>query len=395
MERRPLTICAIGSSGSSHVVSRVKCFAERGHRVFLICESRNGIDGVTELVPSGRSIRGLRSMSLLMNVPKLIRQCRPDVIHVHFAYNPLAWMALAADYHPLVVSVMGGDVLFDEQGSPTSSGRRLTLRLLERADLITSKSGFLIDVLDRLGGFGAKAMKVVWGVDLKHFRRLDAGRLRTALGIGREDRVILSPRILQRFYNVHLIVEAMPRIVAAVPGARLLITEYQADVGYREEIVRRVRALGLEERVRFVGHVPYADMPQYYSLADVTVGVPPSDGLPQTLLEAMACGSPSILSRLARYEELVTHGESAYFVDLTPEDIADGVIRVLGDAALRERIASVGREIVGTHADLGRDVDRVESKYYELSSVAERRRREYGRRAGILVEVARHLATRR
>src|SRR5689334_5470101 len=395
MERRPLRICAIGSSTSSHVVSRVKRFADRGHHVFLISDTRSGLDGVTELVPSARPIRGLRSLSLLLGVPKLIRECRPDVIHVHFAYSPFAWMAMVADRHPLVVSVMGGDILFDEQGSPTASGRRLTRRLLDSADLITSKSAFLIDVLDRLGGFGAKAMKVVWGVDLKHFRRVDAGGLRTTLGLRREDRVILSPRILQRFYNVHLIVEAMPRIAAAVPGSRLLITEYQADLAYRDEILRRVRALGLEDCVRFVGHVPYADMPQYYSLADVAVGVPPSDGLPQTLLEAMACGAPSIVSRLSRYEELVTHGESAYFVDLTPESIADGVIRVLQDAALRERIASMGRAIVATHADFDRDVDRVEMKYYELSTAGKRRRARYGRRAGILVDVARHLATRR
>src|SRR5260370_1112213 len=80
-----------------------------------------------------------------------------------------------------------------------------------------------------------------------------------ALGLAREERVIVSPRILQRFYNVHLIVEAMPRIVAAIRGARLLITEYQADVAYRDEIFRRVRALGLKEHVRFVGHVPYAE----------------------------------------------------------------------------------------------------------------------------------------
>ena len=395
MERRPLTICAIGSSSSAHVVSRVKCFADRGHRVFLICDSRAGIEGVTELVPSGRPIRGLRSLSLLSSVPGLIRRCRPDVIHVHFAYSPLAWMAVVADRHPLVVSVMGGDVLFDEQGIPTPSGRRLTLRLLESADLITSKSDFLIGVLDRLGGFGAKAVKVVWGVDLKHFRRVDAGGLRAALGLAREDRVILSPRILQRFYNVHLIVEAMSRIVATIRGARLLITEYQADAGYRDEIFRRVKALGLEEHVRFVGHIPYAEMPQYYSLADVTVAVPPSDGLPQTLLEGMACGAPSILSRLARYEELVTDGESAHFVDITPESIADGVIRMLGDAVLRERIVGIGREIVVTHADFDREVDRVEARYYELSGAGKRRPHGYVERARILSEVARHLATRR
>jgi len=136
-------------------------------------------------------------------------------------------------------------------------------------------------------------------------------------------------------------------------------------------------------------------MPQYYSLAEAAVAVPPSDGLPQALLEGMACGVPSILSRLARYEELVTHGESAYFVDVTPESIADGVIRMLGDATLRERIAGIGREIVATHADFDREVDRVEAKYYELSGAGRRRPRRYAERARILGEVARHLATRR
>src|SRR5215813_10692180 len=112
MGRAPLTICAIGSSTSTHVVSRVRCFAERGHRVFLISDARAGIEGVTELVPGegwplaravkaavervGRrplpNLRGLRSA---LGVPGLIRRCRPDVVHVHYAYSPLAWMAAA------------------------------------------------------------------------------------------------------------------------------------------------------------------------------------------------------------------------------------------------------------------------------------------------------------
>jgi glycosyltransferase involved in cell wall biosynthesis len=381
----------------------------------LICDSRAGIEGVTELVAPealgdkmrllraldtaslwlrGRPIWRLRLLSVVLNVARLIRRCRPDIVHVHYAYNLSAWLAMLAEHHPLVVSVMGGDVLFDEQGSPTPSGRRLTLRLLESADLITSKSDFLVQVLDRLGGFGSKAIKVVWGVDLKRFRRVDAGGLRATLGFGPEDRVILSPRILQRFYNVHVIVEAMPRIVTAIPGARLLITEYQADLAYRDEISRRVDALGLGKHVRFVGSVPHDEMPQHYSLAEVTVGVPPSDGLPQTLLEGMACGVPSILSQLRRYEELVTHGESAFFVDISPESIADGVIRLLEDAALRERIASTGREIVAKHADFDRDVERVEGKYYELLSTSRRRGRGFIGRARIMGEVMRHLMRR-
>jgi glycosyltransferase involved in cell wall biosynthesis len=415
VERRPLTICAIGSSNSTHVVSRVKCFADRGHRVFLICDSRAGIEGVTELVAPealgdqvrflraldsaslwlrGRPIWRLRMLSVVLNVVRLIRRCRPDIVHVHYAYNPSAWLAMLAEYHPLVVSVMGGDVLFDEQGSPTPSGRRLTRRLLESADLITAKSEFLIGVLDQLGGFAGKAIKVVWGVDLKHFRRVDAGGLRTTLGLEPEDRVILSPRILQRFYNVHLIAEAMPQIVEKVPRARLLITEYQADPAYRAEISRRVETLGIGKHVRFVGSVPHDEMPQYYSLAEVTVAVPPSDGLPQTLLEGMACGAPGILSRLPRYEEIVAHGESAYFVDISPDSIANGVVCMLDDASLRGRIASTGREIAAIQADFARDVDRVEMKYYELLART-RRRPGLIRRARMIGEMVRYLTTKR
>src|SRR5262245_23248933 len=126
MRRRPLTICAVGSSTSSHVVSRLKCFAQRGHKVFLICEVRAGIEGVTELVPSeaigaqvpivralnsaslrlrGRPLRGVSLLGLLLSFPELIRRCQPDIVHVHYAYSVWAWMATVANRHPLVVSV--------------------------------------------------------------------------------------------------------------------------------------------------------------------------------------------------------------------------------------------------------------------------------------------------
>ena len=62
------------------------------------------------------------------------------------------------------------------------------------------------------------------------------------------------------------------------------------------------------------------------------------------------------MSRLPRYEEMVTHGESAYFVDISPDSIADGVVRMLDDASLRGRIASTGREIAVIQADFARDV---------------------------------------
>lgn len=411
-----LTICAVGSSGSTHVVSRVKCFAELGHQVYLICEQVMGLEGVIEIVPQAlptpalsRIIKVIETVStrffkksiaryadtiyLLLNFIHILKQHQPDIVHVHFAYSIWGWMAAVANRHPLVVSVMGGDILFDEQGSPTPRGKWLTLQLLKRADLITSKSDYLTSVLERLGGFHTKTIKVVWGVDLHRFQRVDATELRTTLGFDAKHRVILSPKILQPFYNVHLIVEAMPRIIAVYPDARLLITEYGADPGYHAQIVDRVEQLGLREYVTFVGHVPHHDMPLYYSLADVTVAVPSSDGLPQTLLEGMVCEVPNILSRLPRYEEIVTHEDSAYFVDTSPEGIAHSVIHLFSDCALAERMVHNSLAIVCAQADFANEVSRVESAYHSLLARLPKRRRRL-LRPRIFLEVLRYFYQR-
>lgn len=385
--RRPLRILAIGSSASNHVVNRVRCFGERGHEVFLLSELRSGVEGVTELVPSvasGRDewvrmmVRGLERLMhrkilgstamvrLLLDFRWLVNQANPDVIHAHYAYATWAWSAAVLGLKPLVVSVMGGDVLFEEQGSPTPRGIRLTKKLFHSADLITAKSNFLIDALNSLGGYGEKAIRVVWGVDPDVFKPLDAGALRAELGIAPDAKVVLSAKILAPFYNVDIIVEAMPKIVEQEPKAILVVTEYGATPDYRAKLDARIAALGLRRNVQFVGKVDYERMPAFYSMADVSVGIPKSDGLPQTLLEAMACGVPNVIGRLDRYDEIVRDGESAVFADIAPDGVADAVLRVLRDQPLSRRIADVGRKIVMEQANFPRDVQRVENAYYDL-----------------------------
>lgn len=381
----PLTLLTVGSSASTHVVNRVACFADRGHRVVHLDEKAVGMPGVEEVVlwdePMAKApwlLRRINELAVWLSFASagpvnlayqffaLLRRVRPDIVHVHYAHGDLAWLTAAVVRCPVVVSVMGGDVLFDEQGSWTPRGKWLTRTLLRRADLITSKSHFLTGVVDRIGGFASKTIRVVWGVRLSRFRRVDASGLRRRLGLPNGARVILSPKILQPFYNVHLLVEAMPAVVAAEPCAYLVVTEYGADPAYRARLAERATALGVTDRVVFAGHVEHDDMAAFYSLADIAVGVPESDGLPQTLLEGMACEVPNVLARLPRYEEIVRHGESAYFVETTPAGVAEGVVRLLRDETLRARIGRAGRAIVEREADFDAEVARVEASYREL-----------------------------
>jgi glycosyltransferase involved in cell wall biosynthesis len=192
--------------------------------------------------------------------------------------------------------------------------------------------------------------------------------LRDELGIPRDAKVVLSPKILSPFYNVDIMVESMAKVVEQEPAARLVVTEYGATPDYRLQLDHRIAALGLQQNVTFVGKIAHERMPLFYSMADVSVGIPKSDGLPQTLLEAMACGVPNVVGRLHRYGEIVQDGESALFADITPEGVADAVLRLLRNPELSRRVAEQGRKIVIEQANFPRDVAKVENAYYELTS---------------------------
>lgn len=378
---RQLTILAVGNGQSVHVARFAQRFAQRGNRVLLFTDSPSpsGIDDVTQLVavnPAERRpwllrlpppFRGALYHSLYaFELLRALRTYRPGIVHVYYAYSYFAWVAGVLGCRPLVVTTMGGDVLLDEQGAPGPIGKWLTARLLRQADYITSQSDFLSDEIGRLARVRDRTERVLWGVSPDEFQRRDASDLRRALGLAQEARIVLSPKILQPFYRVHLVVEAIAIVRRSIPGAVLVVSEYAADPSYRDKIAARVEELDLAGHVRFVGQIPYEEMPNYYSLADVSVGIPRSDSLPQSLFEAMACGTPMILSRLPRYEELVQHEQSAYFVDPEPATIAAGIVRLLDDAALHERIAAEGRRIVVEQANLNEEVARVEGRYREL-----------------------------
>jgi glycosyltransferase involved in cell wall biosynthesis len=384
-QARPLTILAVGIGESTHVATRTQWFANRGHKVFLLTTAphRPEIDGVVQLVvPADRlashtwlrrwpaPLRQVFSHFLgVMGFVRAFRISRPDVIHIHYAEQYYGWIASLLGSRPLVVTPMGSDVAaFEERDRPTNPGEWWTLRLFKAADYITPPSNFLVDVINRLGDFQDKTERIIWGVSLEKFRPRDASDLRRALDIEPGARVILSPKALLPFYRVHLIVEAMATVRRSFPDAVLVIAEYAADPAYRDLIERRSDGLGIGDNIRFAGEVSNDDMPTFYSMADVSVAIPPRDGMPVALLEAMACETPTILSRLKRYEEIVQHKESTYFVEPDPEALAAGIIRLLDDPQLRGRIVEQGRRIVAEQADLDEQAAIVERRYRTLTA---------------------------
>ncbi len=372
----------VGNGRTVHALVRGAAIAARGHAVRLVTLGpvldAPGLEVRTRPLPTSlpAAVRAARGFFHDLN------SFTPDLLHVHYAGGKLGTLATLSRVRPLVVTVMGGDVQPEQHagGLPPLEGRA-TRRLLEEADLILAKSDALRREIAAHGDFEGKIHTVRWGVDPERVRRSpDAARaLRAELRLRPEDRVVLSPRILRPLYNVHLLVEALPAILARVPETLLMLTEHRADDVYRAQLAARARALGVAERVRFVGALGQADMPAFYTLAEVMVSIPFSDGLPQSLFEAMACETPSVIGRLPAYAEIVDDGEHVVLADLEPSAIAKAVVRLLTDTPLAQRLTRASLARVREVASLPREAARVEGLYAELLQ-RPRRRAPLGRR---------------
>ena len=376
-----LRIALVGNGATVHALVRGGAIAALGHAVRLVTLGpvlpHAGIEVRTRPLPR-HPLEGFRAF---LSFQRDLRDFQPDLLHVHYAGGRLGSLALASGIRPLVVTVMGGDVQPEQHmGRATPLDHRTTKRLLREADLILAKSMSLRSDIARYGDYATKTETVRWGIETARFKR-DASlgqATRHKLGLPGGP-ILLSPRILRPLYNIHLIVEAMPEILARSPDALLVISRHREDPEYFEKLGRRVSALGIENHIRFIDPISYDDMPGLLSASSAVISVPFSDGLPQTLFESLASETPIVLGRLAAYEELVQDGREVLLADLNAPSIAARVSQLLGDTGLASRLCAHGLKRIQEEASLPDEARRVES-YYRRVLAAPRRSSPWGPR---------------
>lgn len=370
MER--LRLCFVGPAGSVVLQRWVEWFAARGHATTIV--TVEPADPLTapifrQIDVGGRT--GPRKLGRLISAVRMalvVRRLKPDVVHAQYLRG-LAWGMPLVGETPCVATPWGSDVLEEQGAFREGYSRRLTRAVLKRADLVTVHSEYMEAQVRPLMPAGKPMARIGWGVDLARFRPgLEVRPLRQQWEIPEVRRVIFSPRLARPFYRHEQVIRALPAVREQAPEALLVIVEHSADAEYVRGLRRLASDLGVADHVRFVGAIPYPEMPGWLNLADVAVMVPPSDGMPSTLLEAMACGAVPVLNRLPQYAELIRHGENGLFVEPGSGDLAGALVAVLSDAALRAQIARRNRETVAAVADQDREMNRMEEWYARLAT---------------------------
>lgn len=348
--------------GRTHLLEKWTRVAAAGHEVDLWAFGRQPVaewDPLAVHAPPHLPVRGLAgpsfSAALLASVLWHVRRRRPDALHIRLAQTtlPVAVALHRLTSVPIVVEVTGPIAeearLYGVSERKVALLRSLTGHALRTADAIVAVTDGIKRQLVAEYGIGDERVHVVGnGVNTDVFRPRPHAEARNRLGLPDSATIVGFVGNLHRWQGTEFLIEAAPLI----PIAEIHVV---GDGDTRAPLERAAERLGVRNRVRFHGQVPYRDVPDYIAACDVLVAplVPKPTGdsgyAPLKLYEYLASGRPVVASRLEGLEVVERENVGRLVPHADPGALARAVTEVLaGDrAALGERARRIAVERFG------------------------------------------------
>lgn len=282
---------------------------------------------------------------LVKDFTRVIREISPDVVHAG-PVQSAALIAAAGGTSPLVTMSWGSDLLRDAGRSPFT--RWATRFVLERTRLLYADCQAVVQRAAEVGFPRERCVVFPWGVDLDLFS--PAGEADLRIWLGWENAFILfSNRSFEPIYGVDLIARAFVQAAASNPQLRLLLL----GQGSQELTIRGIlEDGGVADRVYFAGQVSSEDLPEYYRTGDLYLSASHSDGSSVSLLEALACGRPALVSDIPGNREWILPDETGWlFPDGDAAALAEQILSIQADEPKRQEIARRSRRLAEERAD--------------------------------------------
>lgn len=360
--------------------------AETDHKIYYLRLERGSVQSEDRSLPPAVEIipwSGGQSPARLQDAPKLIFELRrilssirPDLVHAGPVQRS-AFLAALAGAQTLVSMSWGYDLLHDaERNRWWRAATRFTF----------SRSAAFVGDCETIRGlavkYGMDPDRIVtfpWGVDLAHFN--PDGR---TAPVASEVFNLLSTRSWSPIYGVETIARAFAEAASRIHGLRLAMIGSGPLVVKIQEILREFTAeaaidlaTGSErdqsllmppavpERVIFPGRISQAGLPRFYRSADLYVSASFSDGSSISLLEAMACGCPVLVSDIPGNREWVIPGVNGWL--FPPGDVpalAAAIEYAFENRACLAEMGRAARRTVEARADWERNFPKLLEAYH-------------------------------
>lgn len=353
------------------VVELAKGLSDRGHDVGVVA-FREPTPLTAELDPAAVRVHRLRTgrwnpAAAVRGLRRVIAEQRTQVVHAHLLFSTLSVAMLPGSANPPRRVVTYHGLVYDAY--PIDTLRRRGRRGLE-AGLMRGRFDAHVAVDAAVSDHVARHI----GIEPPPVIANGIGPAPVAWSPARSDGppVIVCAASMKPEKDHATLIGAARTLADRGLDFRLRLLGAGARL---DEVRAMVAVAGLDDRVEFVGSIAYDALLNEFAACDVGVLSSQHEGLPMVVLEALSVGAPFVATAVGGVPTLIDDGESGLLVPArTPDALADGLERMLGDRDLAARLGAAGRRSVTARFPVDATVDAYEAEYRRVLAEQGRRR---------------------
>jgi L-malate glycosyltransferase len=309
--------------------------------------------------PKKGSLLSFRGLYQFIRLLRFIRREKFDVVHSHDLWANLVAVPAA--------KFAGAPVVFSSQRDLahlywyTPFRKKIIGRIHRWSTAVIVNSSAVSNLVQKEFHVPARRVCVVRnGVAFERFASLRANRRKLFPGVDQNTKLIVTVANMHTAVKGHYeLIEAARRLKSTYPDAKFVLV---GDGAERSNLEESSRAFGVQDSVLFLGR--RTDIPELLACCDVFVLPSHAEGLPNSLLEAMATGLPVLATPVGGVPEVIENGVNGLLVPpRDPTSLADALLRILRDPEFATRLAVGGREGARSQFSFDRAVSELESIY--------------------------------
>lgn len=333
---------------SPHDFRFLDALADTEHEMYYLRLEGNQQIGEKRPLPNGTHLvmwEGGETPDQNADLPRLmgqlegiLQEIKPDLVHAG-PIQRVAYLIALTGYRPLLSMSWGYDLLV--KAKKDFLWEWVTRFTLSKSDAFVGDCQAVQKAAVKYGMDAEKVMVFPWGVDLHHFSPQSGktgAHLREELGWENEF-IILHTRAWAPLYGSGEFLLGFARAAQKNSELRLIMA---GDGPQATQIHQMIEQFHLEDRVALPGVISREKLPAYYRAADLYVSASHSDGTSISLLEAMACGTPALVSDIPGNKEWIEEERQGWLFPVgNTEEITEALLKIAGK---EEHLSDMGKE---------------------------------------------------
>jgi glycosyltransferase involved in cell wall biosynthesis len=322
---------------STHDYRFLKSISESGHEVFFVqlegnarqVESRSVPENVHQVIWKGgrEPFKWSNLPKLALDFRRVVKEIKPDIIHAG-PIQTCAFIAMLSGFRPILTMSWGFDLMDDVHKNKWME--QVTRYVLRRSTFFISDANVTRDMAVKYGMNPDKTVVFPWGIDLEHFRPSTINRQPPTF-------TLFCNRSWETRYGVDILARAFVKVARQKENVDLILLGDGSQVHNLRNILQNG---GVFERVTFGGQISQMELPRWYHKADLYISPSHVDGSSVSLMEALGCGLPCLVSDIPANKEWIVEDENGWlFRDGDADHLAEKILAAIDQ---REKLPALG-----------------------------------------------------